>query len=67
MHEVFAEVPEDSWVSSERCLWFLTSDRLQTWPILSRTTGLDNYKSQPWSDPTCPRATAFVLCLLVFD
>jgi len=26
LHEVFAEVPEDSWVLSERRLWFPTSD-----------------------------------------
>jgi len=52
-------VLEDSRVLSERRLWFPTSDRLQTWLILSRTTGLDNTTSQPWSDPTCPRATAF--------
>ena len=35
VHEVFAEVPEDSRVLSECRLWFLTSDRLQTWLILS--------------------------------
>jgi len=43
VHEVFAEVPEDSRVLSERRLWFLTSDRLQTWLILSGTTRSRQY------------------------
>jgi len=43
LHEVFAEVPEDSWVLSERRLWFLTSDLLQTWLILSGTTRSRQY------------------------
>jgi len=43
LHEVFAEVPEDRQVSSERCLWFPTSDRLQTWLILSGTTRSRQY------------------------
>jgi len=57
LHEDFAEVPEDIRSLSERRLWFPTSDRLQTWLILSRWTR--SMTSQPWSDPTCLRATAF--------
>jgi len=59
LHKVFAEVPEDSRVLCERRLWFPTSDCLQTWLILSGTTRSRQCTSQPWSDPTCPRATAF--------
>ena len=36
--EVCSEVPEDSRVLRVRCLWFPTSDRLQTWLIASGTT-----------------------------
>jgi len=43
LHEVFAEVPEDSRVLSERRLWFPSSDHLQTWLILSGTTWSRQY------------------------
>jgi len=35
VRNVMIEVPEDSWVLRVRCLWFPTSDRLETWLILS--------------------------------
>ena len=38
LDEVCSEVPEDSRVLRVRRLWFPTSDRLQTWLILSGTT-----------------------------
>jgi len=38
-----AEVPEDSRVLRERCLWFPTSNHLQTWLILSGTTRSRQY------------------------
>jgi len=37
-------VPEDSWVLRARCLWFPTSDRLETWLIPFGTT-----RSRPFS------------------
>ena len=44
-----AEVPEDSRVLRVRRLWFLTSDRLETWLIPSRRPGREHITSQPWS------------------
>jgi len=64
LHEVFAEVPEDSRVLSERCLWFPTSDHLQTWLILSRTTRSRQYHewTMVWPNlPPCHRFLYFVL------
>jgi len=51
---VCSEVPEDSRVLRVRCLWFPTSDRLQTWLIPSGTTRSRQYHETTivWSNLT---------------
>jgi len=63
-HEVFPEVPGDSRVLNERRLWFPTSDRLQTWLILSGTTQSRQChgSTMVWTNlPPCRRFLYFVL------
>ena len=65
---MFAEVPEDSRVLSERRLWFPISDHLQTWLILSGTTWSTQYtRVNHGLTQLAPVLPLFVLCLVVFD
>jgi len=67
VHEVFAEVPEDSRVLSECRLWFLTSDRLQTWLILSGTTRSRQYHESTMVWPNLPPCHHFLYFVLLFS
>jgi len=64
---VFAEVPEDSRVLSERRLWFPTSYHLQTWLILSGTTWSRLYHESTMVWPNLPPCHRFLYFVLLFS
>jgi len=67
LYEVFAEVPEDSRVLSERRVWIPTSDHLQTWLILSRTTRSRQYHASTMVWPNLPPCHRFLYFVLLFS
>ena len=60
----FTQVPKDSRVLSERRLWFLTTDRLKTWLILSGSSQ-QGESAMVW--PNLPPYHRFLYFVLLFS